>query len=50
MIYPYLFVDIDKWSDTYLKYCIRVSESLSLDGYTTMQEAQQAMDKLGEEK
>jgi hypothetical protein len=26
-------------------YCIKVSDSLSYDGYKTMQQAQQAMDK-----
>jgi hypothetical protein len=48
MTYPCIFIDTDTWSKTYLQYCIRVSESLSLDGYKTILEAQQAMDKLGE--
>jgi hypothetical protein len=48
MTYPYIFIDTDTWSKTYLQYCIRVSESLSLDGYKTMQEALQAMNNQGE--
>jgi hypothetical protein len=50
MTYPYIFIDTGTWSETYLQYCIRVSESLSLDGYKTMQEALQAMNNQGEVK
>ena len=45
MTYPYIFIDTATWSETYLMYCIKVSDSLSYDGYKTMQQAQQAMDK-----
>lgn len=44
--YPYVFIDTDEWSETYLQYCIRVSDSLSYDGYKTMLEAMQELDNL----
>ena len=47
MTYPYIFIDTDTESETYLRYCIRVSDTLSYDGYKTMQKALQVMDKLG---
>jgi hypothetical protein len=48
MTYPYIFIDTATWSETYLQYCIKVSDSLSYDGYKTMQEALQEMNNLGE--
>ena len=48
MTYPYIFIDTATWSETYLQYCIKVSDSLSYDGYKTMQEALQEMSNLGE--
>ena len=48
MTYPYIFIDTATWSETYLQYCIKVSDSLSYDGYKTMQEALQAMSELTE--
>ena len=48
MTCPYIFIDTSTWSETYLQYCIKVSDSLSYDGYKTMQEALQEMSNLGE--
>jgi hypothetical protein len=48
MTYPYIFIDTSTESETYLRYCIRVNDTLSYDGYKTMQEALQAMEKLGD--
>jgi hypothetical protein len=50
MTYPYIFIDTGTESETYLHYCIRVSDTLSYDGYKTMREALQAMDELGGER
>ena len=50
MTYPYIFIDTGTESETYFQYCIRVSDTLSYDGYKTMQEALQVMEKLGEER
>ena len=50
MTYPYIFIDSSTESETYLQYCIRVSDTLSYDGYKTMREALQAMDELGEQR
>ena len=50
MTYPYIFIDTDTQSETYLRYCIRVSDTLSYDGYKSMREALQAMDELGGER
>ena len=49
MTYPYIFIDTSTWSETYLQYCIKVSDSLSYDGYKTMAQALQVMGELGEE-
>ena len=46
MIYPYIFIDTDKQSETYLQYSIMVSDSLSLDGYKTIIEALDALKKV----
>jgi hypothetical protein len=43
MKYPYIFIDTDTASETYLMYCLRVSESLSLDGYKTIIQALEAL-------
>jgi hypothetical protein len=48
MTYPYIFIDTGTESETHLHYSIRVSDTLSYDGYKTMREALQAMEKLGE--
>jgi hypothetical protein len=48
MTYPYIFIDTATWSETYLQYCIKVSDTLSYDGYKTMREALQVMSQLGE--
>ena len=50
MTYPYIFIDTDTESETYLRYCIRVSDTLSYDGYKTMRETLQVMEKLGEQR
>ena len=34
MSYPYIFIDQDQWSLTYGKYCVRIDEGTSYDGYT----------------
>jgi hypothetical protein len=47
MTYPYIFIDTDTESETYLHYSIRLNDTVSYDGYRTMREALQAMDKLG---
>lgn len=50
MEHPYIFIDTATWSETYLMYCIKVNDTLSYDGYKTMQEAIDAMDNLGDNK
>lgn len=37
--YPYIFKDLDKWSETYGQWCVRWSESWSEDGFKKKQEA-----------
>ena len=43
MTHPYIFIDTDTRSETYLQYCIKVSDSLSYDGYKTIIEALSAL-------
>jgi len=36
---PYIFQDLDKQSETYKQWSIRWSETMSLDGYQTYEDA-----------
>jgi hypothetical protein len=36
---PYIFQDMDKQSETYLEWSIRLSESYSIDGYNNQRDA-----------
>ena len=49
MKYPYIFIDTDTQSETYLKYCVRVNESYSIDGFKTIIQAMQQIRVLNHE-
>lgn len=39
MFKPYIFKDLDKQSETYNQWSIRWSETMSIDGYPTYEDA-----------
>ena len=47
---PYVFLDDDKTSHTYNLWCVRWSEIMSLDGFATMEEAEEELKLLIEEE
>jgi hypothetical protein len=47
---PYVFLDDDETSDTYNLWCVRWSEIMSLDGFATMEEAEEELKLLIEEE
>ena len=38
--YPYIFIDQDEWSETFNKFCVRLTSYMSIDGFETEEEAE----------